>query len=71
MNPSIEETRKYKHGLASRQGRAAACCHAVDKPSGSYRLRCVKCSRAMGMSRVKLGVVFCAECIPLRGKGKG
>ncbi len=63
MNSSIEETRKYKHGLASRQGRVAACCHTVDKPTGAVKLVCVKCDRYLGISRLAVGQLFCAECI--------
>jgi hypothetical protein len=64
MRPRQEAEIKYYRN--SREGKAATCCHEVDKKTGAYLLRCVRCGRGMGISRVALGVIWCAECLASR-----
>ena len=37
--------------------------HQIDKSTGSVRLVCIKCDRYLGISRMAVGQLFCAECI--------
>ena len=57
-----QQDRQRRMGIKYRMD-AAPKKHQIDKSTGAIRLICVKCDRYLGISRMAVGQLFCAECI--------